>query len=77
MRTHNVGTKSSHHKAASSDTDLHQLVTELVVNTPFTEMKGRKLKRFKLKTTLMNSLKEDVMKTWMKDKWQALLAGLL
>lgn len=74
---HNVGTKSSHHKAASSDKDLQQLVTEFVINTPFTEMKGRKLKRFKLKTTLMNSLKEDVMETWMKDKWQALLAGLL
>ena len=50
---HNVGMKSSHHKAASSDKDLQQLVTELVVNIPFTEMKGRKLKRFKLKTTLI------------------------
>ena len=61
-RRSNVGTSSSYYKPASSDKDLQQLVTELVVNTPFTEMKGRKLKRFKL-TSLMNSLKEDVMKT--------------
>ena len=74
---HNVGTSSSHHKTASSDKDLQQLVTELVVNTPFTAMKGRKLKRFKLKTSLMDSIKEDVMKTWMKEKWRALLVGLL
>ena len=53
---HNVAMSSSHHKAASSsDKDLQQLVTELIVNTPFTEIKGRKLKRFKLKTSLMNS----------------------
>ena len=46
---HNVGTSYSHHKAALIDKDLQQLVTEFIVNTPFTEMKGRKLKRFKLK----------------------------
>lgn len=48
-KEHNVGTSYSHHKAALIDKDLQQLVTELIVNTPFIEMKGRKLKRFKLK----------------------------
>ena len=71
-RRSNIGTSSSYYKPASSDKDLQQLVTELVVNTPFTEMKRRKLKRFKL-TSLMNSLKEDVMKTWRTNGRHSLL----
>jgi len=74
---HQVTRSSSYHKAASIDKDLKLLVNELVPVEPFRVIKGRKLKRFNFKSSLMNSVKRDVMTSWMKEKWQALLAGLL
>jgi len=53
------------------------LVDKLVPVEPFQGHKREETQAFNLKSRLMNSVKQDVMTSWMKEKWQGLLAGRL
>ena len=74
---HDVRHTSDHHTATSPEKDIELVMSELVKVRPFAYNKGRSHKRVKLNKGVLKSLKSSEFHTWMEEKWQSLLAGLL
>ena len=76
---HGVNAPSGHHTKASENKDLDIVIQELLTrNNPFVPVPGRKHPHISVpKTSLLLSLDDEKFTEWLKEKWYALLAGLI
>ena len=66
------------HTVASLDKDVKLIVTELTERVkPFSHSNGRHHKGIKVTKPIMKTIDSSKFYSWMKDKWNSLLAGVL
>ena len=66
------------HTVASLDKDVKLIVTELTERVkPFSHSNGRHHKGIKVTKPIMKTIDSSKFHSWMKDKWNSLLAGVL
>ena len=75
---HHVHHTSHYHTAASLQKDIELVLSELVNQVrPFAYCKGRSHKRVKITKRVLKTVDSSQFQSWMEEKWQNLLAGLL